>query len=69
MSVVVTLKTGSNTMKHDIFFNTKDDLITYMDENFPEATVQHVEAKGATYVASGCTLEVKGLHLLLNLED
>ena len=56
-------------MKHDIFFNIKDDLITYMDENFPEATVQHVESNGATYVASSCTLEVKGLHLLLNLED
>jgi hypothetical protein len=56
-------------MKHDIFFNTKDLLMEWMDENFPDARVTHIESNGATYVASGCTLEVKGLHLLLNLED
>lgn len=54
-------------MKHDIFFNTKDDLITYMDENFPEATVQHVEADGAKYFAGDCLLEVRGLHLIIDL--
>ena len=55
-------------MKHDIFFNTKDELITYLDENFPDAVIQDIEADGATYNASGCALEVKGLHLLINLD-
>jgi hypothetical protein len=55
-------------MKHDIFFNTKDDLITYLDENFPDAIIQEITANGATYNASGCALEVKGLHLLINLD-
>jgi len=56
-------------MKHDIFFNTKDLLIEWLDENFPDARLTHVEADGAKYNAGDCTLEVKGLHLLLNLED
>ena len=31
-------------MKHDIFFNTKDLLIEWLDENFPDATLKHIEA-------------------------
>jgi len=54
-------------MKHDIFFNTKDALITWMDENFPDARVTHVDADGAKYDASGCELEIKGLHLIIDL--
>lgn len=56
-------------MKHDIFFNTKDDLITWLDENFPDARVTHVEADGAEYDASGCKLKIKGLHLIINLDN
>jgi len=54
-------------MKHDIFFNTKDELLSWMDENFPDARITHLEADGATYDASGCLLEIKGLHLIINL--
>jgi hypothetical protein len=54
-------------MKHDIVFNTKDDLITWMDENFPDARVTHVNADGALYVASGCFIEINGLHLKIEL--
>lgn len=56
-------------MKHDIFFNTKDLLIEWLDENFPDATLKHIEADGATYDATGCSLEVKGLHLILDLTN
>jgi hypothetical protein len=54
-------------MKHDIFFNTKDLLIEWLDENFPDACLTHVEADGAKYNAGGCLLEVKGLHLIIDL--
>lgn len=53
-------------MKHDIFFNTKDLLIEWLDENFPENRLTHVEANGAKYNATGCTIEVKGLHLIID---
>ena len=56
-------------MKHDIFFNTKDDLIRWMDENFPDARPTHIDADGATYDASGCALEIKGLHLIIDLNQ
>jgi hypothetical protein len=54
-------------MKHDIFFNTKDLLIEWLDENFPDARLMHVEADGAKYYAGGCLLEVRGLHLIIDL--
>jgi len=54
-------------MKHDIFFNTKDLLIEWLDENFPDARLTHVEADGAKYYAGDCLLEVRGLHLIIDL--
>ena len=54
-------------MKHDIFFSTKDQLISWMDENFPDARLTHAEADGAKYDALGCSLEIKGLHLIIDL--
>lgn len=56
-------------MKHDIFFSTKDQLISWMDENFPDARLTHVEADGAKYFAGDCLLEVKGLHLIIDLNN
>jgi len=52
-------------MKHDIFFNTKDLLLSWIDENFPDAVLSHVEANGATYETDDCTLETKGNNLTL----
>ena len=52
-------------MKHDIFFNTKDLLIQWLDENFADAVLSHVEADGATYETDDCTLETKGNNLTL----
>jgi hypothetical protein len=54
-------------MKHDIFFSTKDQLIAWLDENFPDARLTHVEADGAEYDALGCHLQIKGLHLIIDL--
>ena len=56
-------------MKHDIFFNTKDLLIEWLDENFPDARLTHIEPNGAKYSANGCEIEVKGLHLILDLDN
>jgi len=56
-------------MKHDIFFNTKDLLIEWLDENFPETTLTHIFSNGAKYSASGCTIEVNGLHLIIDLDN
>ena len=55
-------------MKHTIFFNTKDELITWMDENFPDAKLTHVKADGATYDTNDCGLEVDGLNLTLTFK-
>ena len=52
-------------MKHDIFFNTKDLLLTWLDENFPDAVLAHVEANGATYETDDCTLRTEGNNLTL----
>ena len=52
-------------MNHTIFFNTKDLLLTWLDENFPDAVLAHVEANGATYETDDCTLETKGNNLTL----
>ena len=52
-------------MKHTIFFNTKDLLLSWIDENFPDAVLSHVEANGATYETDDCTLETKGNNLTL----
>ena len=56
-------------MFFDIFFNTKDLLIQWLDENFPDARLTHVEADGAKYNAGDCLLEVKGLHLIIDLNN
>jgi len=53
-------------MKHDIFFNTKDLLIEWLDENFPDAILKHIEPNGATYYAGDCKIIVTGHHILLN---
>ena len=53
-------------MKHDIFFNTKDELLTWLDENFPDAVVAHVASNGATYSTHDCELVTEGLHLTLH---
>ena len=55
-------------MKHDIFFNTRDLLIEWLDENFPENRLTNVAADGAKYACNGCSIEVKGLHLVINFE-
>lgn len=55
-------------MNHTIFFNTKDDLITWLDENFPDANLKEVRSNGATYETNDCLLEVDGLHLLLTFK-
>lgn len=55
-------------MKHTIIFNTKDDLITWLDENFPDAKLNHVKADGADYETNDCLLEVQGLHLTLTFK-
>ena len=55
-------------MNHTINFNTKDDLITWIDENFPDAKLEHVAANGARYETEDCTLETNGLNLLLTFK-
>ena len=55
-------------MNHNITFNTKDDLITWIDENFPDATLVHVGANGARYETEDCTLETDGNNLTLILK-
>lgn len=55
-------------MKHTIVFNTKDDLITWIDENFPDATLAHVESNGARYETDDCTLETAGINLTLTFK-
>lgn len=52
-------------MNHTIIFNTKDDLITWIDENFSDAHLTHVEANGAIYETDDCTLRTEGLNLTL----
>lgn len=52
-------------MNHTIFFNTKDELLTWLDENFPDAILAQVEANGARYETDDCTLETKGNNLTL----
>lgn len=52
-------------MNHTILFSTKDDLLTWVDENFPDAKLAHVEADGATYETGDCTLKTQGLNLTL----
>ena len=53
------------SMNHTIFFNTKDELLTWLDENFPDAILAQVEANGARYETDDCTLETKGNNLTL----
>lgn len=55
-------------MKHTIIFNTKDDLITWIDENFPDAKLTHVLANGAVYDTEDCLLETTGLNLTLTFK-
>lgn len=55
-------------MNHNIIFNTKDELLTWLDENFPDATLAHVGANGARYETEDCTLETDGLNLLLTFK-
>jgi hypothetical protein len=55
-------------MNHTITFNTKDELITWIDENFPDAVLARVEANGARYETDDCTLETTGLNLLLTFK-
>jgi hypothetical protein len=55
-------------MNHNILFNTRDELLTWMDENFPDAKLSHVEANGARYETEDCTLETNGLNLLLTFK-
>lgn len=55
-------------MNHTIIFNTKDDLITWLDENFPDAKVKEVKADGAKYETNDCFLEVTGLNLILTFK-
>lgn len=55
-------------MKHNIIFNNKDELLTWIDENFPDATLAHVESNGARYETDDCTLETTGLNLLLTFK-
>jgi len=52
-------------MNHTIFFNTKDELLTWLDENFPDAILAHVESNGARYETDDCSLETKGNNLTL----
>lgn len=55
-------------MKHDITFNTKDDLITWIDENFPDALLAQIESNGARYETDDCTLETNGINLTLTFK-
>lgn len=55
-------------MNHTIIFNTKDDLITWVDENFPDAQIKEVKADGAKYETNDCFLEVTGLNLILTFK-
>lgn len=55
-------------MNHTITFNTKDELITWIDENFPDAVLSRVESNGARYETDDCTLETTGLNLLLTFK-
>lgn len=52
-------------MNHNIIFNTKDELLSWLDENFPDAKLSHVESNGATYETEDCTLRTEGLNLTL----
>jgi len=55
-------------MNHNIIFNTRDELLTWMDENFPDAKLAQVEETGARYETEDCTLETNGLNLLLTFK-
>ena len=51
-------------MKHDITFNNRDELLSWMDENFPDAKDLHIDAEGYTVSeVQDCTLKSKGYHL------
>jgi hypothetical protein len=52
-------------MNHTIFFNTKDELLTWLDENFSDAKISHIESNGATYETDDCILETKGNNLTI----
>ena len=52
-------------MNHTINFNTKDELLTWLDENFPDAILAHVESNGARYETDDCSLETKGNNLTI----
>jgi hypothetical protein len=53
-------------MKHDITFNTRDELLTWLDENFPDAKGLHSNAEGYTVCETDdCMLESKGTHLTI----
>ena len=56
-------------MNHTINFNTKDELLTWIDENFPDAKLAHVKSSGARYETEDCTLETNGLNLLLTFKS
>jgi hypothetical protein len=55
-------------MKHTITFNTKNDLITWIDENFPDALLAQIESNGARYETDDCTLETNGINLTLTFK-
>jgi hypothetical protein len=51
-------------MKHDITFNNRDELLSWMDENFPDAKDLHIDAEGYTVSeVQDCMLQSKGNHL------
>ena len=53
-------------MKHDITFETRDKLLTWLDENFPDAKDLHSNAEGVTVCETDdCILESKGTHLTI----
>jgi len=53
-------------MRHDITFNNRDELLSWMDENFPDAQGLHVDAEGYTVSeVQDCMLKSKGYHLTI----
>jgi hypothetical protein len=55
-------------MKHDITFNNRDELLSWMDENFPDALLAQIESNGARYETDDCTLETNGINLTLTFK-
>jgi hypothetical protein len=56
-------------MNHTINFDTRDDLLTWMDENFSDAKLTSSESGSTIYETDDCILRSKGKQLVLTFKS